>query len=121
MVNLVPVLCVLGGFAAARVESRIQFAGDTTVPRSVQGFAWRVIETHCNYQPFELEQRSFWAYSAQARRGDAGIVYSIDVLSELPWKKTEPPAIIQMTVIDDGRMRLTALKSSFVVCEAQPS
>jgi hypothetical protein len=120
MVNLVPVLCVLVGLAGARIDSRILFAGDTTVSRSVQEFAWRVIETHCNYQRYELEQRSFWAYDAQARRVDGGVVYSISILSELTWKKTEPPAIIQMTLVDDGRMRLAALKSSFVVCEAQP-
>ena len=120
MVNLVPVLCVLVGLAGARIDSRILFAGDTTVSRSVQEFAWRVIETHCNYQRYELEQRSFWAYDAQARRVDGDVVYSISILSELTWKKTEPPAIIQMTLVDDGRMRLAALKSSFVVCEAPP-
>jgi hypothetical protein len=51
----------------------------------------------------------------------ASVVYSINILSELTWKKSEPPAFIEMTVVDDGRMRLTALKSSFVVCTSQLS
>jgi hypothetical protein len=121
MVSLVSILCALTGFAAVPVDSKILFARDTTVPRPVQEFAWRVIETRCNYQPYELAQRSFWAYDARARRVDAGVVYSIGILSELSWKKTEPPAVIEMTVVDDGRVRLTALKSTFVVCESQPS
>jgi len=86
----------------------------------VQEFAWRVIETRCNYLSYEREQRSFWAYDAQVRRGDAGDAYSIAILSELPWRKAAPPAIIEMTIVDDGRLRLTALRSSFVVCKPQP-
>jgi len=121
MVSFVPMLCALAGCAAAPIHSRILFPGDATVPRSVQEFAWRVIETRCNYQPYEREQRSFWAHDAQARRVGAGVVYSISILSELPWKKTEPPAVIEMTIVDDGRMRLTALKSSFVLCASQLS
>jgi hypothetical protein len=121
MVSLVALLCALAGFAAAPIDSRILFPRNATVPRSVQEFAWRVIETRCNYQAYEREQRSFWAYDAHARRVGAGVVYSISILSELPWRKTEPPAVIEMTVVDDGRMRLTALKSSFVVCESQLS
>ena len=116
MMSLVTMLCALAGFAAAPTDSRILFPDDATVPRSVQEFAWQVIETRCNYQPYEREQRSFWAYDAQARRVGAGVVYSISILSELPWKKTEPPAVIEMTIVDDGRLRLTALRSSFVVC-----
>jgi hypothetical protein len=119
--SLVPLLCALVGFAAAPIDSRILFAGDTPVPRSVQEFAWRVIETRCNYQRYQLEQRSFWAFDAQARRAGASVVYSIRILSDLTWKKTEPPAVIDMTVVDDGGMRLTALKSSFVVCAFQLS
>ena len=118
--HLLPLLCVLAGFAAPPIDSRILFAGGTDVPRLVQEFAWRVIETRCNYQQYELEQRSFWAYDVQARRVDTGLVYSINILSEVPWRKTEPPAIIEMTVVDDGLMRLTALKSSFVICATQP-
>jgi len=121
MVSLVTMPCALASFATAPIDSRILFPRNATVPRSVQGFAWRVIETRCNYQPYELAQRSFWAYDARARRVDAGVVYSIGILSELSWKKTEPPAVIEMTVVDDGRVRLTALKSTFVVCESQPS
>ena len=44
-----------------------------------------------------------------------GVIYSISILSELPWKKTDPPGFIEMTVVDDGGLRLSALKSSFVV------
>jgi len=96
------------------------FAPEPRVPRPVQAFAWRVIETRCNYLSYEREQRSFWAYDAQVRRGDAGDAYSIAILSELPWRKAAPPAIIEMTIVDDGRLRLTALRSSFVVCKPQP-
>jgi hypothetical protein len=39
---------------------------------------------------------------------DAGAVYSINILSE--------PTLIEMTIVDDGSVRLTALKSSFVTC-----
>jgi hypothetical protein len=115
--SLVPMLFALASVAvAAPVDSRILFTISTAVPRSVQEFAWRVIETRCNYQAYEREQRSFWAYDARVMRLGAGVVYSINILSELTWKKSEPPAFIEMTVVDDGRMRLTALKSSFVVC-----
>ena len=85
----------------------------------MQEFAWRVIETHCNYQSYEREQRSFWAYDARTSRVGGGVAYSIGVLSELPWKKTEPPATIQMTIVDDGSLRLTALQSTFGVCGNQ--
>ena len=36
--------------------------------------------------------------------------------AEVPWRKWEPPAFMAMTVLDDGAMRLTALKSSFITC-----
>jgi hypothetical protein len=116
MVSLVPTLCALAGFSTAPIDSRILFPGDAAVPRSVREFAWRVIETRCNYQPFERTERSFWAYDAKARSVGGSVVYSISILSELMWKKTDPPAVIEMTVVDDGRIRLTALNSSFVVC-----
>jgi hypothetical protein len=116
IVWLVPVLCAVVNLAAAPIESKILFARDTIVPRSVQQFAWRVIETRCNYHAHERQQRSFWAYDAQARSIDTGIAYSISILSDLSWKKTDPPAIIEMTIVDDGRLQLTALKASFVVC-----
>jgi len=121
MVSLVPILCALTGFTAVPVDSKILFARDTTVPRPVQEFAWRVIETRCNYQRYEREQRSFSAYNEQARKVDGGVAYSISILSELPWEKSEPPAFIEMTIVDDGRLRLTALTSSFVGCEFQPT
>ena len=114
--RLMPVLCIVVGLASAPLDAGILFAGSTTVPPSVQQFAWRVIETRCNYQPYEREQRSFWAYHTQAARVGAHVVYSINILSDLAWKKTEPPAAIEMTIVDDGHLRLTALKSSFVVC-----
>jgi hypothetical protein len=115
--SLVPMLFALASFAVATpVDSRILFTVNAAVPRSVQEFAWRVIETRCSYQAYEREQRSFWAYETRVMRLGAGVVYSINILSELTWKKSEPPAFIEMTVVDDGRMRLTALKSSFVAC-----
>jgi hypothetical protein len=99
-------------------DSRIQFAAGTGVPRPVREFAWRVIETRCNYQAYEREQRSFSAYDVRAMRVAAGVVYSIHIISDLPWKKSEPAAFIEMTVIDDGHMRLASLKATFVVCAA---
>src|SRR4030095_12759575 len=83
------------------------FARDTTVPRPVQEFAWRVIETRCNYQRYEREQRSFWAYNAQATKVDGGVTYSIDILSDLPWKQTLPSALIAMTIVEDGSAGVT--------------
>ena len=115
-VCLVPMLCAVLSLAAAPIESKILFARDTVVPRSVQQFAWRVIETRCNYQAYERQQRSFWAYDARARRIDTGIAYSISILSDLSWKKTDPPAIIEITIVDDGGLQLSALNASFVVC-----
>ena len=109
-------LCALAGFVTAPTTPRIMFARGTVVPSAVQEFAWRVIETRCAYQSYERDQRSFWAYDARAERVGAGVAYSIGVLSELAWKKTEPPAVISMTILDDGRLRLTALRSSYVDC-----
>src|SRR5437016_13497932 len=116
MVTLVSMLCALAGFAAAPIESRILFARNTPVPRLVQEFAWRVIETRCNYQAYEREQRSFWAYDARAKQVGEGIAYSIKILSYQPCKKSEHTAIIVLTVVDDVRMRLMELKSSLVCC-----
>jgi hypothetical protein len=116
MVNLVGILCASAAFAAAPTDSRITFAASTPVPRSVQEFAWRVIETRCNYQSYEREQRSFFAYDARATRVEAGIVYAISIRVDATWRRIEPPAFIEMTVIDDGGLRLAALRSSFVVC-----
>ena len=116
MTGLSAILCALAGFGPTPVGSRILFARDTPVPRSVQAFAWRVIETRCDYQAYEREQRSFWAYDTRVSSADGGVVYSISVVSELTWKKTDPPAIIEMVVVDEGGLRLAALRSSFVVC-----
>ena len=109
-------LCGVVSLAAAPSTSKILFTRDSIEPRSVQQFAWQVIETRCNYQAYERQQRSFWAYDAQARRVDTGVAYSVSILSDLLWKKTDPPAIIEMTIIDDGRLQVTALRASFVVC-----
>jgi hypothetical protein len=114
--SLVPVLCALAGFATIPLESRILFSRGAPVPPMVQRFAWQVIETRCAYQAFERNQRSFWASEARAAAIDGQSVYSIRVVSELSWKKTEPLATIDMTIVDDGRPRLTALRSSFVTC-----
>ena len=115
LASLVPVLWALVGFAAVPVNSKIQFPGNSTVPRAVQEFARRVIETRCNYQAYEYQERSFWAYDVKTRRAGPGVIYSISIISELPWKETDPPGFIEMIVVDDGGLRLSALKSSFVV------
>jgi len=91
------------------------------VPRPVQEFAWRVVETRCDYSSYERAQRSFWAYDAHARRLESGVAYSIAILSDLPWRRAVPPAVIEMTIVDDGTLRLTALRSSFVVCRSDPA
>jgi hypothetical protein len=44
------------------------------------------------------------------------VAYSLRILSEVPWRKTEPTAVIEMTIVDDGLLRLTALRSTFVTC-----
>jgi hypothetical protein len=51
----------------------------------------------------------------KTRKAGPGVIYSISILSELPWKKTDSSGFIEMTVVDDGGLRLSALKSSFVV------
>ena len=114
--SLTLILWALAGFSTAPTDARILFTFGTDVPRRVQAFAWRVIATRCNYQQYELEHRSFWAYDARARRVDAALVYSLRILSEAPWSKRDPPASIDMTIVDDGGVRLTALKSVFITC-----
>ena len=114
--SLAPVLCVLAGSPALGLDSRLLFARGAPVPTAVQQFAWRVIEERCDYQSFERRQRSFWAYDARARAADEGTVYSIKIVSDVAWKKTEPPAYIEMTVVADGHLRLIALRSSIVGC-----
>jgi hypothetical protein len=116
LVMIVPLFCALAGFSSSPRESRILFSRGTPVPPPVQEFAWRVIQSRCNYQSYEREQRVFWASDARAVKGDGGIVYSIHVLSELSGQQREPAGVIDMTIVDDGRLRLTALRSSFVVC-----
>jgi hypothetical protein len=109
-------LSAAAGFAAGPTDSRILFARQTEVPRPVQEFAWRVIETRCTYQSYERQQRSFWAYDAHARKVEAGVVYSIRIVSALTWKKTQPSALIAMIIVDNGRLQLTSLTSSFIAC-----
>lgn len=108
--------CALAASPAIGFESPVLFSRGTAVPRVVQQFAWRVIEERCNYQSYEHTQRSFWAYDAQARAADEGTVYSIKIVSDLPWKKTEPSAYIDMTIVADGHLRLTTLGSSVIGC-----
>ena len=43
--------------------------------------------------------------------------YALRILSERSWQKTEPTASIEMTIVDDGGMRLAALRSTFITCE----
>jgi hypothetical protein len=109
----------LCGPAAAGAPEGILFSADAKVPPAVRAFAWRVIETRCDFQAHELAQRSFWAYDARTRDVDGTLVYSIRVLSELPWKKSDPPVTLDMVLADDGgRLVLTGLRSSFIRCRA---
>src|SRR5262245_18218335 len=113
--SLVASLGLLIGCASPPMDSRILFSR-AAVPRAVQKFAWRVIEERCNYESYELEERSFWAAREQVRDADEQTIYSITILSDLAWRKRDPPALIEMTIVDDGRLRLAALTSSFVTC-----
>ena len=108
----------VGGVEIAAGHSGILFARDAAVPQSVGRFAWRVIETRCNYQSYELAQRSFWAYAAHFEKVGADVIYSLGILSDLTWKKTQPPAIIEMTIVDNGQLALTGLRSTYVTCSA---
>ena len=65
---------------------------------------------------YERQQRSFWAFDARAQNIETGVAYSISLMSELAWKKTDPLAIIAMTIFDNRHLQLTALGASFVVC-----
>ena len=112
-------VCILhasAGFAEVSTHSKIVFGGGTSVPRPVQEFAWQVIERRCDYQPWDRDERSFSVYDVKTRTLGAGVAYSINIKSDLPWQKEDPPAFIEMTIVDDGGLRLTALKSSFVDC-----
>lgn len=121
MAILTPVICALAGFTTAPAGGRILFTRDAGLPLPAQAFAWRVIETHCNFQRHELEQRSFWAHDVRASTRDGTVVYSIKILSDLAWKKANPPVTLEMVLAADGhRIRLTALRSSFIVCTLPP-
>jgi hypothetical protein len=122
MVWVLLALSALAGPPAGAADSRILFARDAPVPRSVQQFAWRAIETRCNFQAYEREQRWFWAYGAAASRAGAAVVYSITVLSARAWETSEPPVRLEMTIVaDDGGLRLAALTSWFVGCARPPA
>jgi hypothetical protein len=108
------------GVAAVPSLSKIVFGGRTSVPPAVQEFAWQVITTRCDYQAWDRKQRSFSAYDVTTRTLEAGVSYSINIMTIVPWQQKEPPAFIEMTIVDDGRPRLTALKSSFVQCTPAP-
>lgn len=121
MVMLAATLCALAGFTTAPTGGRILFTRDAGVPLPAQAFAWRVIETRCNFQRHELAQRSFWAHDVRASAGDGTVFYSIKILSDLAWKKTSPPVTLEMVLAADGdHIRLTALRSSFIVCTLPP-
>ena len=106
-----------GGRPEGRDErSAILFGGGTAVPRPVQELAWHVIEARCDYQSWERKERSFFFARVKATNVGAGIVYAITITSDEPWDQEEPPAFVDMTIVDDGGLRLTALTSSFVDC-----
>src|SRR5688572_29415017 len=115
---LILLVGVASGLSPAWPHAKILFPRNTPVPPSVQAFAWQVIETHCNYLGYEREQRSFWAYETRATTVSAETVYSIRILSELSWKKTAPPAMIDMVVaLHERQMRLAGLTSTVVACK----
>ena len=109
-------LCALVASSAGSVDAQIAVARGSVVPQSIREFAWRVIETRCDYASYERGQRSFWAYDVRARKIDTAIVYSIGIVADVTWRKPEPSAFIEMTIVDDGGIRLIALKSSFIHC-----
>ena len=106
--------CAWGELAVA--DAQVLFPAASGVPRPVQDFTWRVIETHCRFQPYERAQRSFWAYDVRVRSIEGGTVYRIAVVADLTWRKREPSAFIEMTLVDEGRLRLDALTLSFILC-----
>jgi hypothetical protein len=111
----VPMVPAAAGFAEVPTDSRIVFARDTEVPQSVQEFARRVIETRCAYQSYERQQRSFWL--TMRTRGRSMPLSSIQSALFRADVEAEPSAFIAMTIVANGRLQLTSLKSSFIVCE----
>jgi hypothetical protein len=111
------VMAALACAPAGAGAGPILFAANPPVPRAVQEFAWDVIERRCAYQSYERWQRSFWAGVVRVARVEGDTVYRIEVLSDLSWKKTEPTAVISMTIVDEeSGLRLAALRSSFIPC-----
>lgn len=119
-ITIVAALCAFAASRAVGFDSPILFARGAHVPEVVEQFAWRVIEERCAYQAYERRQRSFWAYDVGTRALDEGRAYSIKIVSDVAWKKTEPSAYIEMTIVADGRLRLVALASSFIDCRFSP-
>jgi len=111
-----PILCALTAVLPVPAGAHLMFSRESPVPTAVQDFAWRAIEIHCDFQAHERAQRSFWAYRTHVDRMDGATVYSIQIVSDVLWRKTDPPAYIEMTVAGDGDLRLTALRSSFIRC-----
>jgi hypothetical protein len=109
-------LGALIGVLATPADAAVLFSRHSGVPWPVQEFAWRVIETHCDYQGYERSLRSFWAYDTRAEPRDGRTVYSIKVIADVTWRKREPPAVIEMTLVDEGGVQLAALRSSFITC-----
>ena len=111
-----PILCALAAVLPVPAGAHLMFSRESPVPSAVRDFAWRAIAAHCAYQAYEREQRSFWAYRTRVDRVGGATVYSIQIVSDVPWRKTDTTAYIEMTVADDGDLRLTALRSSFIRC-----
>jgi hypothetical protein len=116
LVSLALIACAGAVSGPSPGDSGVLFARDAAVPHSVREFAWRVIETRCNYQGYERGQRTFWAYHTRVTKLETGVAYSIEILSERGWDKSEPPATIQLAILYDGRLHLTGLTSTFVSC-----
>ncbi|HEX7788082.1 MAG TPA: hypothetical protein VF653_17825 [Methylomirabilota bacterium] len=115
-VSLASALCAVAASPAVAAASDLMFAGGTGVPAVVQQFAWRAIQERCRYQAFERRQRAFWAYDAQVRETKEGTLYSIKIVSDVTWKKTEPASYIEIAIVADRNLQLTALRSSSIEC-----
>jgi hypothetical protein len=97
-------------------DAQVLFPRGSGVPRPVQDFAWQVIDTRCRYQAHERAQRAFWVHAVRTQSLEAATIYRIAVVADLPWRKSDPSAFIEMTLVDEGHVRLAALSSSFIPC-----
>ena len=116
MRSALPILCALATLLPASAGAQVVFSRESAVPPVVQDFAWHALASHCDFQAYERSQRSFWAYRARAERIGGVAVYSIQIVSDVSWSKADPPAFVDMTIADDGGLRLTGLSSSFIRC-----